>query len=215
MPYIDLRLGFLILMEYCSPTNEAECIEEDRVNPRYFDLGVGEHELPDLPMVASCHFDLVSWSLFIAPEAAYIVASKMPHLRKVEMHLSDMETRNPALRIKLREGFSQSLSLVPHTMVDFEVYYARLIPRDHSYVSASIIPSNEQHDPLSQALFNISQREDFIRFSAKGSFDLKMMGMSETVLSASWPKLENYEIGLLGRHPVWTVVSCSFHHQRT
>ncbi|CAG1999907.1 unnamed protein product [Fusarium graminearum] len=203
-PYIDLRLGFPVPREHgwCFADNieepEAERIEAGWCKALYFDLGLSKDDLPELPVIASCRFDLVSWSLFITPEAACTMISKMPHLRRVKMHLSDMESKNPALRIELREGFARSLFLMPHTVFDFECHYPRRIPRDHSYAAASIIPTNEKHDPLSQALFNFSQRETLIRFSAKGSFDLSIMGASETVsASPGWPKLETYEIGLL------------------
>jgi hypothetical protein len=109
-PYIDIRFGFPVPREYgwCYTTrieeHEAERTEAGWCNSLYLDLGVIKDDLPELPVIASCHFDLVSWSLFITPEAACTITSKMPHLRKVKMHLSDMERKNPALRIKLREG---------------------------------------------------------------------------------------------------------------
>ncbi|KAL4732654.1 hypothetical protein ACLX1H_001672 [Fusarium chlamydosporum] len=83
---------------------EAERLEAGWFNPLYFDLGVNKDDLPELPVIASCRFDLVSWSLFFTPEAACKIASKMPHLAKVKMHLSDMEWRDPALRVRLREA---------------------------------------------------------------------------------------------------------------
>ncbi|KPA39052.1 hypothetical protein FLAG1_08090 [Fusarium langsethiae] len=204
-PYINLRLGFPVPREYgwCVTSRieepEAERTEAGWCTPLYFDLDLGEDELPELPVIASCRFDLVSWSLFITPQAACTMVSKMTHARKIKMHLSNMERKNPALRIKLREGFARSLSQIPHTVFDFECHYSRRIPRDHSYTAASIIPPNEKHDILSQALFNFSQRKNLIRFSAKGSFDLNIMGTSEKASGASsgWPKLETYEIGLL------------------
>lgn len=113
-PYIDLRLGFPVPREYgwcfatCIEEPEAERLEAGWFNPLYFDLGVNKDDLPELPVIASCRFDLVSWSLFFTPESACKIASKMPRLAKVKMHLSDMEWRDPALRVRLREGKSMA-----------------------------------------------------------------------------------------------------------
>ncbi|RGP63632.1 hypothetical protein FLONG3_9845 [Fusarium longipes] len=196
-PYIDLRLGFPVPREYgwCFARGieepEAKRVETGDCNPFYFDLGLGKDDLPNLPVIASCHFDLVSWSLLIKPEAACTMISKMTQLRKVEMHLSDMERKNPSLRTKLRE--------VPQTVLDFELHYSRRIPRDHSYAAASIIPTNQKYDLLSEALFNFSQRDNLTRFSANGSFDLNILGTSQKAVAtgSGWPKLETYEIGFL------------------
>lgn len=92
---------------------------------------------------------------------------------------------------------------MPRTVIDFELQYSRRIPRDHAYVLTSIIPPNEKYDPLSQALLSLSRRENLLRFSAKGSFDLSIMGMVDEALAggSGWPKLETYEIGLLAITP--------------
>lgn len=111
-PYINLQLGFPVPREYgwCFAKSiyepEAERVEVGWCSPLYLDLGFNQDELPSLPAIASCSFDLVSWSLFFAPESVCKIASKMPRLRKIKMHLSDMEWRNPELRVGLRQrGF--------------------------------------------------------------------------------------------------------------
>jgi hypothetical protein len=109
-PYIDIRLGFPVPREYgwCFATHieepEAERTEVGWCKPLYLDLGLNEDELPELPVIASCSFELVSWSLFFTPETACKIASKMPYLRIINMHLSDKEWRDVDLRIKLRDG---------------------------------------------------------------------------------------------------------------
>ncbi|RFN45569.1 hypothetical protein FIE12Z_10174 [Fusarium flagelliforme] len=208
-PYMDLRLGFPVPREYgwCFANGieqpEAERLEVGWCSPLYLDLGFNQDELPNLPVIASCSFDLVSWSLFFAPESVCRLASKMPRLRKIKMHLSDMEWRNPELRVGLRERFARSLPLLPESVLDFELRYSRRVPRDHSHAPASIVPPDEKHDLLSQALFNFSRRENLLRFSAKGSFDLNILGTSEKALAAcnGWPKLETYDVGFLAITP--------------
>ncbi|KAH6952786.1 hypothetical protein DER45DRAFT_647466 [Fusarium avenaceum] len=208
-PYIDLRLGFPVPREYgwCFATRieepEAERTEVGWCKPLYLDLGFNKDELPELPVIASCSFELISWSLFFTPETACALASKMPYLRKVNMHLSDKEWRDPDLRIKLRDCFAKSLASLPQSIYDFELRYSRRVPRDHAHAPISIIPPNERYDHLSQALFKFSQRENMIRFSANGSFDIDIMGSSAKSLAAStgWPKLEYYQIGQLAITP--------------
>ncbi|KAF4439926.1 hypothetical protein F53441_12427 [Fusarium austroafricanum] len=204
-PYIDLRLGFPVPREYgwCFANNieepEAERIEAGWYKPLYLDLTLKDEELPELPVIASCSFELVSWSIFFSPETACRIASKMPHIRKIKLHLGDKEWKNTDLRVELRNKLASSLPTLPQGIYDFDLHYPRRMPRDHSYVPPSIIPPHEKYDPLSQELFKFSQRENMIRFSAKGSFNIDIMGTSEKALSASpgWSQLEHYEIGLL------------------
>ncbi|RKK50439.1 hypothetical protein BFJ66_g1706 [Fusarium oxysporum f. sp. cepae] len=105
---------------------------------------------------------------------------------------------------------ASSLSILPQSIYDFDFHYSRGISRDHSHIPTSILDSEENHDNLSQALFNFSQRENTTRFSAKGSFELTTMGPSEEVLSGclGWSKLEYYEIGFLAITPAgkWLAV---------
>ncbi|KAM0352987.1 hypothetical protein ACHAPU_001872 [Fusarium lateritium] len=190
-PYIDMRLGFPVPREFgwCFANHieepEAERTEVGWCRPLYLDLGLDKDELPELPVMASCSFHLVSWSLFFTPEAA------------------DKEWRDPALRVRLRDDFAKSLAILPQNINDFELQYSRRVPRDHSYSPVSIVPPNERHDHLSQALFQYSQRENLVRFSANGSFDLDIMGSSAKSLAASpgWPNLEQYQIGQLAFTP--------------
>lgn len=99
---------------------------------------------------------------------------------------------------------------MPQSIYDFDFHYSRGISRDHSHIPTSILDSEENYDNLSQALFNFSQRENTTRFSAKGSFELTIMGPSEEVLSGclGWSKLEYYEIGFLAITPAgkWLAV---------
>ncbi|KAJ4124266.1 hypothetical protein NW768_009625 [Fusarium equiseti] len=99
--------------------------------------------------------------------------------------------------------FAKSLPLLPQGVLDFELKYSRRVPRDHSHAPASIVPPGGKHDLLSQALFNFSQRENLLRFSAKGSFDLNILGTSEKALAArnGWPMLETYDVGFLAITP--------------
>ncbi|RKL07111.1 hypothetical protein BFJ68_g8497 [Fusarium oxysporum] len=105
---------------------------------------------------------------------------------------------------------ASSLSILPQSIYDFDFHYSRGISRDHSHIPTSILDSEENYDNLSQALFNFSQRENTTRFSAKGSFELTIMGPSEEVLSGclGWSKLEYYEIGFLAITPAgkWLAV---------
>ncbi|KAJ4267250.1 hypothetical protein NW762_003353 [Fusarium torreyae] len=210
-PYIDLRLGLPVPREYgwcfanCIEEPEAERTEVGWCKPLYLDLLLNQDEVPELPVIASCSFELVSWSIFLSPRTACVIASRMPHLKKLKLHLSDKEWREPALRVKLRDEFASSLSILPETVMDFELHYSRRVPRDHSYTPISIVPPNEKHDPLSKALFTFSRRENLVRFSANGSFDLDVVGFSNrprpSADSSAWSKLEHYEIGLLAVTP--------------
>ncbi|KAF4499802.1 hypothetical protein FAGAP_4006 [Fusarium agapanthi] len=214
--YIDIRFGFPTPREYglsriSSPEEmEANTLEGPWLTTIYLGMSHDGKELPELPSIASCSFELVSWSLCFEPHTACILASKMPRLKKLKLHLSDRELKDPDLRNGLRKKLASSLSILPQGIYDFDFHYLRRIPRDHSHIPASILESEENYDHLSQALFNFSQRENITRFSAEGSFELTILGPSEEALSGSpvWSKLENYEIGFLAITPAgkWLAV---------
>ncbi|KAF5533695.1 hypothetical protein FMEXI_11666 [Fusarium mexicanum] len=214
--YIDIRFGFPTPREYglsriSSPEEmEANTLEGPWLTTIYFGMKHDGKELPELPSIASCSFELVSWSLCFEPHTACILASKMPHLKKLKLHLSDRELKDPDLRNELRKKLASSLSILPQGIYDFDFHYLRRIPRDHSHIPTSILDSEENYDHLSQALFNFSQRENITRFSAEGSFELAILGPSEEALSGStgWSKLENYAIGFLAITPTgkWLAV---------
>ncbi|KAF5536101.1 hypothetical protein FNAPI_11869 [Fusarium napiforme] len=201
-PYIDIRFGFPIPREFglsriSSPEEmEANTLEGPWLTTIYFGMNRNGEELPELPSIAACSFELVSWSLCFEPHTACILASKMPHLKKLKLHLSDRELKDPGLRIELRKKLATSLSILPQGIYDFDFHYSR--------------DPEENCDHLSQALFNFSQRENITRFSAEGSFELSVMGPSEEALSScpGWSKLENYEIGFLAITPAgkWLAV---------
>ncbi|PNP86175.1 hypothetical protein FNYG_00403 [Fusarium nygamai] len=215
-PYIDLRFGFPIPREFglsriSSPEEmEASTLEGPWLTTIYFGMNRIGEELPELPSIASCSFELVSWSLCFEPHTACILASKMPYLKKLKLHLSDRELKDPGLRIEMRKKLASSLSILPQGIYDFDFHYSRGIPRDHVHIPTSILDPEENCDHLSQALFNFSQRENITRFSAEGSFELTIMGPSEEALSScpGWSKLENYEIGFLAITPAgkWLAV---------
>ncbi|KAG5798445.1 hypothetical protein H9Q69_002513 [Fusarium xylarioides] len=215
-PYIDIRFGFPIPREYglsriSSPEEmEASTLESHWLTIVYLGMNHDGKELPELPSIASCSFELVSWSLCFEPHTACILASKMPCLKKLKLHLSDRELKEPGLRIELRNKLASSLSILPQGIYDFDFHYSRGIPRDHVHVPASILDPEENCDHLSQALFKFSQRENITRFSAEGSFELTIMGPSEEALAGrpGWSKLENYEIGFLAITPAgkWLAV---------
>ncbi|EWG52466.1 hypothetical protein FVEG_11208 [Fusarium verticillioides 7600] len=215
-PYIDIRFGFPIPREFglsriSSPEEmEANTLEGPWLTTIYFDMNHNGEELPELPSIASCSFELVSWSLCFEPHTACIFASKMPHLKKLKLHLSDRELKDPGLRIDMRKKLASSLSILPRGIYDFNFHYSRGIPRDHAHIPASILDPDENCDHLSQALFNFSQRENITRFSAEGSFELSVMGPSEEALSScpGWSKLETYKIGFLAIAPTgkWLAV---------
>ncbi|KAF5630498.1 hypothetical protein F52700_7178 [Fusarium sp. NRRL 52700] len=215
-PYIDIRFGFPTPREYglsriSSPEEmEANTLEGHWLTTIYFGMSHDGRELPELPSIASCSFELFSWSLCFEPHTACILASKMPYLKKLKLHLSDRELKDPGLRNVLRKKLASSLSILPQGIYDFDFHYSRGIPRDHSHMPTSILDSEESHDHLSQALFNFSQRESMKRFSAEGSFELTIFGPSEEALSGcpGWSKLENYEIGFLAITPAgkWLAV---------
>ncbi|KAF5680508.1 hypothetical protein FCIRC_5826 [Fusarium circinatum] len=214
--YIDIRFGFPTPREYglsriSSPEEmEANTLEGPWLTTIYFGMKHEGKELPELPSIASCSFELVSWSLCFEPHTACILASKMPRLKKLKLHLSDRELKDPDLRNELRKKLASSLSILPKGIYDFDFHYLRRIPRDHSHIPTSILDPEENYDHLSQALFNFSQRENITRFSAEGSFELAILGPSEEALSGSpgWSKLENYTIGFLAITPAgkWLAV---------
>jgi hypothetical protein len=109
-PYIDIRFGFPIPREFglsriSSPEEmEANTLEGPWLTTMYFDMSRNGEELPKLPSIASCSFELVSWSLCFEPHTACILASKMPHLKKLKLHLSDRELKDPGLRIDMRKS---------------------------------------------------------------------------------------------------------------
>ncbi|KAF4971285.1 hypothetical protein FSARC_1855 [Fusarium sarcochroum] len=187
-PYIDLRLGLPVPREYgwcfanCIEEPEAERTEVGWCKPLYLDLLLNQHELPELPVIASCSFE-------------------MPRLKKLKLHLSDKEWRDPLLRVRLRDDFASSLTILPETITDFELHYSRRVPRDHSYTPVCIVPPNEKHDHLSKALFSFSQRENLVSFSANGSFEMDILGpwnrSRSSAANSAWSRLEHYEIGLL------------------
>ncbi|KAG7422692.1 hypothetical protein Forpi1262_v015887 [Fusarium oxysporum f. sp. raphani] len=199
-PYIDIRLGFPVPREYglsriSGPEEmEANTLEGPWLTTVYLSMNHDGEELPELPSVASCSFELVSWSLCFEPHTACIIGSKMPCLKKLKLHLSDRELKDQGLRNELRNKLASSLSILPQSIYDFDFHYSR----------------EENYDNLSQALFNFSQRGNTTRFSAKGSFELTIMGPSEEVLSGclGWSKLEYYEIGFLAITPAgkWLAV---------
>ncbi|CVK96383.1 uncharacterized protein FPRN_12336 [Fusarium proliferatum] len=214
--YIDIRFGFPIPREFglsrmSSPEEmEANTLEGPWLTTIYLGMSHDGKELPELPSIASCSFELVSWSLCFEPHTACILASKMPNLKKLKLHLSDRELKDPGLRNEMRKKLASSLSILPQGIYDFDFHYSRGIPRDHSHMPTSILDSEEDYDHLSQSLFNFSQRENITRFSAEGSFELTIMGLSEEALSSrpDWSKLENYEIGFLAITPAgkWLAV---------
>ncbi|EMT62557.1 hypothetical protein FOC4_g10006177 [Fusarium odoratissimum] len=201
-PYIDIRLGFPVPREYglsriSGPEEmEANTLEGPWLTTVYLGMNHDGEELPELPSIASCSFELVSWSLCFEPHTACIIGSKMPCLKKLKLHLSDRELKNKGLRNELRKKLANSLSILPQSIYDFDFHYSR--------------DPEENSDHLSQALFNFSQRENTTRFSAKGSFELTIMGPSEEALSGclGWSKLEYYEIGFLAITPAgkWLAV---------
>ncbi|KAL5605672.1 hypothetical protein FOVSG1_005819 [Fusarium oxysporum f. sp. vasinfectum] len=215
-PYIDIRLGFPVPREYglsriSGPEEmEANTLEGPWLATVYLGMNHDGEELPELPSIASCSFELVSWSLCFEPHTACIIGSKMPCLKKLKLHLSDRELKNKGLRNELRKKLANSLSILPQSIYDFDFHYSRGISRDHSHIPTSILDPEENSDHLSQALFNFSQRENTTRFSAKGSFELTIMGPSEEALSGcpGWSKLEYYEIGFLAITPAgkWLAV---------
>ncbi|KAF4341846.1 hypothetical protein FBEOM_4230 [Fusarium beomiforme] len=183
------------------PLENRECdsMEDDWGTPVYLGLDLGDEELPELPVIASCSFELVSWSIFFLPDVACAIASKMPCLNKLKLHLSDREWRAVGFRKRLRRNLANSLSALPASICDFDFHYSRGVPRDHSHQPASIIDPEEECDLLSQELFKFSQRENMVRFSASGSFELNILGSSEERLGSShgWSKLQHYDIGFL------------------
>jgi hypothetical protein len=72
-------------------------------------------ELPELPSIASCSFELVSWSLCFEPHTACIIGSKMPCLKKLKLHLSDRELKDQGLRNELRNS-KVSMGYTPESL---------------------------------------------------------------------------------------------------
>jgi hypothetical protein len=120
-PYIDIRLGFPVPQEYglsriSSPEEmEANTLEGPWLTTAYLDLDQQNEELPELPAIASCSFEFVSWSLCFEPHAACTIASKMPCLKKLKIHLSDREWKDQCLRNVLRKS-KFSMSYIPESL---------------------------------------------------------------------------------------------------
>ncbi|KAJ0134946.1 Vegetative incompatibility protein HET-E-1 [Fusarium oxysporum f. sp. albedinis] len=115
---------------------------------------------------------------------ACMIVSKMPHHKKIRLHLSDREWEDPALRVKLRDSFASSLFILPQSTSDFILYCPRRVPKDH--------PSS---------IFSLL--ENLERFSASGSFEMDIVEPSYKSLAAKsvWPKMTSYEICLLAITP--------------
>ncbi|KAM5350393.1 hypothetical protein ACJ41O_006898 [Fusarium nematophilum] len=174
---------------------ETAQTESGKRKPLYLDLQLDEGvELPEVPAISSCKFHLESWSLFFAPRAVCLMASKMTRLKKLELLLSDEEKRDEALRIRQRDGFAEGILALPESITYFELQYSLDVPKDHSVQPPSIVPPG-QTDNLSEALCKFSQREHLKRFRANGSFDADILWCPDS--ESSWPGMESYEIGFL------------------
>jgi hypothetical protein len=120
-PYIDIRLGFPVPREYglsriSGPEEmEANTLEGPWLTTVYLSMNHDGEELPELPSVASCSFELVSWSLCFEPHTACIIGSKMPCLKKLKLHLSDRELKDQGLRNELRNS-KVSMGYTPESL---------------------------------------------------------------------------------------------------
>ncbi|EXM06181.1 hypothetical protein FOIG_04553 [Fusarium odoratissimum NRRL 54006] len=120
-PYIDIRLGFPVPREYglsriSGPEEmEANTLEGPWLTTVYLGMNHDGEELPELPSIASCSFELVSWSLCFEPHTACIIGSKMPCLKKLKLHLSDRELKNKGLRNELRKS-KVSMGYTPESL---------------------------------------------------------------------------------------------------
>ncbi|KAF5722026.1 hypothetical protein FMUND_3249 [Fusarium mundagurra] len=124
-PYIDIRFGFPIPREFglsriSSPEEmEANTLEGPWLTTIYLGMNHDGKELPELPSIASCSFELVSWSLCFEPHTACILVSKMPYLKKLKLHLSDRELKDPGLRIEMRKNPEENCDHLSQALFNF------------------------------------------------------------------------------------------------
>ncbi|KAJ3526294.1 hypothetical protein NM208_g11263 [Fusarium decemcellulare] len=205
-PHIDMIFCIMVPEEFVwtgfYPPDEAEAAqtESGQVKPVYLDLQLEDNEeLPEIPVVNNCTFELISWSLFFSPTVMCRMVSKMTQLKRLELDLSDEERRDPALRIEQRQGLAESLHTLPDTITHFELRYSRPTPDDHSLRQQNIIPPGQTYDNLSKALYTFSLRENLVKFVANGSWEADIFHPSDKdiTLVSLWPKMETYQVGFL------------------
>ncbi|KAH6855908.1 hypothetical protein B0I37DRAFT_65246 [Chaetomium sp. MPI-CAGE-AT-0009] len=136
-----------------------------------------------------------------APRALCLMASRMPGLESIDWILHDNEKRDIALRKRLRADFAYALQTLPSSLRDFDLWYSRSIPLDHSFQTPSILDetdsdNNNNNDKLSLALHKLSQR--LVTFGLVADVGPEVFWPLEHTQDDSdgplWPRMRCYSI---------------------
>ncbi|KAI1866326.1 uncharacterized protein JN550_007714 [Neoarthrinium moseri] len=94
---------------------------------------------------------------YIAASVFGVIASKMPNLEQVDWTLNDDENENVLLRQKLRQEFATSLMDLPRSVRHFRLFYPNPGPKNDDFQPPRAYRNGLVSDPLSIALYGISQ----------------------------------------------------------
>ncbi|KAF5622272.1 hypothetical protein F25303_12083 [Fusarium sp. NRRL 25303] len=113
--YIDIRFGFPIPREFglsrmSSPEEmEANTLEGPWLTTIYLGMSHDGKELPELPSIASCSFELVSWSLCFEPHTACILANSGEDYDHLSQALFNFSQRENMTRFSAEGSFELTI----------------------------------------------------------------------------------------------------------
>ncbi|KAI1845403.1 hypothetical protein JX265_005264 [Neoarthrinium moseri] len=135
---------------------------------------------------------------YIAASVFGVIASKMPNLEQVDWALNDDENENVLLRQKLRQEFATSLMDLPRSVRHFRLFYPNPGPKNDDFQPPRAYRNGLVSDPLSIALYGISQ--ECVTFILDGTvvFDTNIFWPhslpSNPDKTPFWSRLEEFNI---------------------
>ncbi|KAG9678707.1 hypothetical protein KCU99_g1085, partial [Aureobasidium melanogenum] len=126
---------------------------------------------------------------YISAKAALRIVEACPFVDRIELQLSDMESKNLTQRNNEREACARALGSVPSTVTHMQLHYPGVIPQNQLF-DPPIIPTFQGKDLFSCAMNKLSQQLESLHLFAVVSDDL----FDITSPTTHWPKLRNLHV---------------------
>ncbi|KAF7131456.1 hypothetical protein CNMCM5793_004681 [Aspergillus hiratsukae] len=137
--------------------------EEDLLQRRFERsyLEVPEESLKSIPPVMAVTTLIIhggmGYERLIRPSATAIIASRMPRLREVALSLKDNEKRDQELRKRNRDGYANSIHLLPSSVQRFDLKFYSEAPRNEAFQPVDLVEGKIE-DLFSARLRDFSQQ---------------------------------------------------------
>ncbi|KAG9952211.1 hypothetical protein KCU85_g2212, partial [Aureobasidium melanogenum] len=126
---------------------------------------------------------------YISAKAALRILEACPSVDRIELQLSDMESKNLTQRNSEREACARALGSVPSTVTHMQLHYPGVIPQNQ-FFDPPIVPTFNGKDFFSCSINTLSQQLESLHLFAVVSDDL----FDITSPTIHWPKLRNLHV---------------------